>query len=154
MEEQIRVPQDVNNLIKEEKVSHADPTWIKYVDYFIESRLSVSAMARIVAKMGISVSRQAINKWLLKNRKEETSYLRKRRKMIVDSISSNGSTVVNMTCKPAIGDGHVISEKSMPADNSEITKNNHALVISVDQSNKARHERAIRKIDKLVGLGN
>lgn len=74
-----------------------EPAWIRYADLFIEKRLSVSGMVRILNESGYVISRQGVNDWLLRNKYEETSYLRKtKRKSVLDPAKKHDTVVNNL----------------------------------------------------------
>jgi len=79
------------------KPQRQEPAWVRHADLFIEKRLSVSGMARILNECGYVISRQGVNDWLLRNKYEETRYLRKnKRKSALDPAKIDATVVDNL----------------------------------------------------------
>ena len=63
------------------------PKWLKHIDQLISAKLTVTAMANVLNKAGYEIKRQSLSEWLIRNRYEETSYLKRRKtKSIVDRV--------------------------------------------------------------------
>lgn len=115
--------QRLRNLIAE-SLGGNQSEWTKYVDTFIEAKMPIAAMCRVLKELGHNIAPQSVSEWLRRHRFEETNYLKGRKK--TPSVNSKigldtASSSVNVVFAAESGSISTASlESSLPALQSPV----------------------------------
>lgn len=137
--------------------------WAKHVDLFLDRRLSISEMTRILNAGGHIISRQRVNTWLLRNRLDESSYLRKKTpKSVIDPTRSRDTFIDSITNKKGNrihdrDEASSVQRKYAMKNNKQIDHDSKGetvaqakTAVQVNASKETDLDRMLKRIDESV----